>query len=328
MSSRPIALVGSDTLLGREVREACAASGMPLDLELYAEEEEDVGRLTAVAGEPALVTRLNAERLAGARAIILAGARESSQRVLAMGLNRPVIDLTYTAEEDPRARLRAPLAERDLPPMPAGAVSVVAHPAATALAMVLGRLHDGCPIVRAAAHVFEPASERGQQGLEELQQQTVNLLSFKPLPKQVYDAQAAFAMLAQYGEAAPLALEAIETRIERHLATLLAPWHVPLPSLCLLHAPVFHGYTASLWVEFRQRTGLDEIRESLEGGRVEVYGPDLDPPNNVGIAGQAAVAVGGVRLDRNVPRAAWLWFAADNLRLAAENALAIAQEVL
>ena len=35
--------------------------------------------------------------------------------------------------------------------------------------------------------------------MDELHQQTVNLLSFQPLPKDVFDAQVAFNLVARYG---------------------------------------------------------------------------------------------------------------------------------
>jgi aspartate-semialdehyde dehydrogenase len=53
-----------------------------------------------------------------------------------------------------------------------------------------------------------------------------------------------------------------------------------------------------------------------------------EPPTNVGIAGQSGLAVGAIAPDHNQPRACWLWMVADNLRLAAENAIAVAQEAL
>ncbi len=55
--------------------------------------------------------------------------------------------------------------------------------------------------------IFEPASERGTPGVEELQQQTVSLLSFKSMPKKIFDQQLSFNMLARYGEDAPVSLE-------------------------------------------------------------------------------------------------------------------------
>jgi len=55
--------------------------------------------------------------------------------------------------------------------------------------------------------------------------------------------------------------------------------------------------------------------------------PD-DPPSNAGIAGVSGLSVGAIALDQNHPRAYWIWMVADNLRLTAENALAVARETL
>jgi hypothetical protein len=48
----------------------------------------------------------------------------------------------------------------------------------------------------------------------------------------------------------------------------------------------------------------------------------------VGVAGQSGIAVGAIAADRNHPRACWLWAAADNLRLVADNALSVAAALL
>ena len=61
--------------------------------------------------------------------------------------------------------------------------------------------------------------------------------------------------------------------------------------------------------------------------RIEVRGGDFEPPTNVGQAGQGGIAVGAITPDRNHPEAAWLWFVADNVRLAAENAVAVARAI-
>ncbi len=324
--TRAIALVGGDTLLGREVRDVLASAAPGLDLKLVAGDEEEAGTLTEQAGEPAVVGGLDEESLRGASAVLLAASPELSRKVLQMNLAAPLIDLTYAAEDDPRARLRAPAVE------PAGfetnaAVYVIAHPAAIALALLLNPLHVRYRVRSAVVQILEPASERGAKGIEELQQQTVGLLSFKPLPKAIFDAQLAFNMLARYGEEAPASLEDVELRIERHLATLLAnSSRAPMPSLRLAQAPVFHGYSFSLWVDFEENPGVAELEKALAGTGVDVRGEDLEPPNNVGIAGAGGIAVGAIALDRNHPSACWIWTAADNLRLTAENAVAVAEQ--
>ena len=334
-----VVLVGSDSLLGREVRDVVATMAPELDLRLIAAEEEELGILTRVGDEPAVVGGLDAASLAGARAVILAGSAESSLKALDLASAEDigaVIDLTFAAEERPEARLRAPLVEslagEGSHRRGDGGIHVMAHPAAIALALFLRRLQANDPIRRSVVQILAPASEHGAAGVEELQQQTVSLLSFKSLPRAVFDAQLAFNLLARKGDEAPVALEDAELRIERHLATLLdlpGPGEgAPMCSLRVIQAPVFHGYSFSAWVEYTNTPDMEALESSLSIDSIEVRGGDFEPPTNVGHAGQSGIAVGAITPDRNHPEAAWLWFVADNVRLAAENAVAVARQLV
>jgi aspartate-semialdehyde dehydrogenase len=307
-----------------------------LDLRLIAADEERPGTLTRVGDEPAMVSELDAQSLEDTRAVFLAGSGESSRKALELLAKNSltVIDLTAATDEHPDARLRAPMVERESGEAMdgAGAIQLVAHPAAIALALFLRRLHAHDAIRGAVIEIFAPASEHGTAGVEELQQQTISLLSFKNLPRAIFDTQSAFNLLARYGEEAPIPLETSELRIERHLATLLAlPGEgedAPMPSLRLIQAPVFHGYSMSAWVEFENNPGIEAIESALVAGPIEVRGAEFEPPTNVGQAGQSGIAVGAISLDRNNPDAVWFWVVTDNLRLSAENAVAVAREMV
>ena len=324
-----VALVGSGSLMGREIRDVIATTDFPARVNLVASAEDESGVLTEFEGEPAVVGKLEVESLTGARAAFLAGSPESTRAALALEIGTPLIDLTYAAEESPQARVRAPMVEPEGFNVPAGAVHVIAHPASITLALILNRLHSLYPIQQSVAHIFEPASERGKPALDELQQQTVNLFAFKSQPKAIYDAQLAFNLLARYGDEAPDPLEDFELRIERHLATLLsASSRAPIPSIRLIQAPVFHGHSFSLWVKFEENPGVTEIERVLTGANIDVRGSDLEPPNIVGVVGQEGIAVGAIAMDRNHTQACWLWAASDNLRLMASNAVAVARQLL
>jgi aspartate-semialdehyde dehydrogenase len=43
------------------------------------------------------------------------------------------------------------------------------------------------------------------------------------------------------------------------------------------------------------------------------------------MAGESGIAVGAITADRNNPRAVWFWVVADNIRIMAENAVAVAR---
>jgi aspartate-semialdehyde dehydrogenase len=328
--SETIALIGSESLMGREVRDLMADKAPGLDLRLIADTEASTDTIGEHAGEPALIAKLTKVALVDADAVMLAGSPESSRMVLDLAPGTPVIDLTHAQEENPRSRLRAPMVEPHDLRVPHDAIQSIAHPAAIALALLLRRLDTQYKLRAWIAHIFEPASERGTPGVEELEQQTVSLLSFKPLPKKVFDNQASFTLLARLGEEAVVKIEDIEARIERHLATLLHNSRLgPMPSLRLVQAPVFHGYAFSIWLEFDgEAPDAGALESMLATDDISVHDSSVEPPSNTGIAGQDGVSVGAIVRDRNNPRAVWLWMAADNLRLAAQNALLVAREIL
>jgi len=324
-----VALVGGDSLLAKELRELLEQGKPAPHIELISAAAENAAMLGADDEEVLALVPLTAVSLTGSKVAFLAGSEASSRR--ALKLNPPdgpvLIDLTGALEDQPHARLRAPTAEptRSLPEP--GLIPVIAHPAAIACAMLLTSLAKIGPVRRSIIHVFEPASERGKKGLDELRQQTVGVLTFQKLKTDVFDAQLGFNLLARYGEEALEPLEGVEERILRHVASLLALYpSIPMPSLRLIQAPVFHGHSFSIWVEFDDIPDLTFVAEGLAVAGFDVR-PD-DPPTNVSVAGMSGLSVGAIGADPNQPRACWIWMVADNLRLVAENALAVAKGFL
>jgi aspartate-semialdehyde dehydrogenase len=322
-----VAIIGGDSLLARELRELLDKDSPAPKVQLISAAAEDATVLTADDEEAVVMLPLSKESLEGTTIAYLAGSAASSRRTLKLGAkgDRLLIDLTGALAEQPEARLRAPSAEPKANAKAPSGIQVIAHPAAIALTMILTRLAAAGKVESSVVHVFEPASERGRGGIEELRKQTVGVLGFKKLDITVFDTQLAFNLLARYGEEAPEPLEGIEERIERDTASLLSAWTaMPMPSIRLVQAPVFHGHSMSLWVEFETNVEVKQLSRILTAADIDVR-PD-EPPSNANIAGQSGLSVGAINVDRNNPRACWIWLVADNLRLSAENAIAVAKE--
>lgn len=332
-----LALIGAETLLGRELQEVVKNRSAGVTIAPYASSGE--GNFGEEDGEAIYREAFEAQSLGNVQAVLIAGTEMGALKVLqltreasgvaaaskaavnrAAGSKPVLIDCTGYLDRQPEAWIVSPLLEQGN----AGPkeLFVIAHPAASALSLVLTRLARRKQIRRAVAHVFEPASERGTRGITELQQQTAGLLSFKTLPKDVFDDQLSFNLLAQYGAEAPEKLSIIEQRIERHLAILLSrqPEKAPLPSLRLIQAPVFHGYSISVWIEFADDVNATELGEAVASAQIEVRGPDEETPHGVGATGQSGLMTGDIRVDRNDARSAWFWIVGDNLRLTADAA--------
>ena len=312
--------------MGRELKDLIFSKKIKWTVALFSSGD-------AVAGIPSkekdealeILTALDKDTLAASAIVFLAGTADSSRkawRLQSKLKKKPLlIDLTHTLEDEPQARL----ADSSPEAYDADLVYVAVQPAAAVLAGFLRTVQAQAPIEKAVVTVFEPASERGERGVNELQQQTIGLLSFRHVPKDLFDSQLTFTMLARYGSESPVSLADIELRVDRHLASLLArEAGIPMPSVRLIQAPVFHGYSFSVWVQFAKDTSVKALESALEISGVDVRGADLEPPNNVGVAGQSGYAAGAIEADRNHPRAFWFWLAADNARVAADTGLAIA----
>ena len=324
----PTAIAGGNTLIGREIQELIEDQKLPFSLELL--DGEMTGGTLAVREDEALyLPPLTKQTLDGARVVFLAGTPSAHlEAVKAAPKDAMLVDLTGALDDRPGALLRAPLVESSKPAK--AKLVVIAHPAAIALRQLLQLLSISGPLARSVIVIYEPASERGHPGIGELDKQTRALLALQPLPESVYDAQLAFNLLPEYGAEAPAKLEAIEARIERHLAALLkgSASQIPMPSLRLVQAPVFHGYSFSLWVEFTEAADPENIATVLRAAKVDVRGGDTAPASNVGTAQQSGLTVGSIKRDRSHPNAVWLWMVCDNLRVLGENALAAAREAL
>ena len=270
-----VALVGSETLLGREVRDLAANQGA-FALRLLAADHEQAGTLARVGDEPAIMEELKAESFEGAQVVVLAGPAESGKRGLELAEQAgiAVVDLTGLAEDFPDARLRAPLVEEQQPEADCR-IHVIAHPAAIALALFLRRLHAHEPVgARWRRSSLRPANTAGK-GWKNCSSRPSTCCRSNRCRKRFSMRRPVSICWPATGRSAA-SLEEAELRIERHLATLLAlPGDgegVPLPSLRLVQAPVFHGYSMSVWVEFEAHPGVEALESSLSSPEIDVRG--------------------------------------------------------
>lgn len=326
-----VAIVGAGSLKGKEVAEMLNERNFPaLDVKLL-DDDESLGQLEAMGDEISFIQSVRNEQFDRLDFTFFASDPDCTRKnwKKAMAAGSSVVDLSFALEEEPGAAVRAPWIERELgvPPefeLQPGPV-VVAHPAAVGLALLLLRAQKAGEVARSVGTIYQPASEHGQKGMDELHEQTVNLLSFQQLPKVIFDTQVAFNMVSRYGEKAQPTLESVESRISKHYRRI-AGAAAPLPSLALVQAPIFHGYAFSLFLEMKHGVALGDLAQTLAGEHVTVARSGEDAPSNVGAAGQGDVLVSLAR-DPNHEEGIWLWAAADNLRITALTAVECAEQM-
>ena len=320
-----VAIVGAATLKGKELKEVLEERNFPATDVRLLDDNESLGQLEQVQDEVAVVQPVTPDQLENVDFTFFASEPEftRSHFKLAKQAGSAIVDLSYALENEAAAPVLAPWIEREVGRQTQlnldSSVVMIAHPAAVVVALLLLRAQKAGVIPRAAVTVFEPVSEQGRRGMDELHEQTVNLLSFQQMPTGVFDSQVAFNMIGRYGPASSRSLESIERRIIGHLRTLLAE-QAPMPALTLVEAPVFHAHTFSIYIEFEKTVSLGDFSRALAGEHLQIARSQEDSPSNVNVAGKEEILV-ALRHDSSQKNGFWLWAAVDNLRLAAITAV-------
>jgi aspartate-semialdehyde dehydrogenase len=328
------AIVGAATLKGKEVAEMLNERNFPAaDIRLL-DDDESIGQLEATGDEINFIQSLRTEQFTQVDFTFFAADAQSTRNnwKRARDAGSAIIDLSGALEKETGTEVRSLWIERErgnmwqpeLQPAPC----VVPHPAALTLALLLLRARKAGTIRGAVATVFEPASEQGQKGMDELHQQTVNLLSFQNLPKDIFDAQVAFNMVARYGQKSQLSLDSLEARVRREYQ-VLAGADAPHPAIMLLQPPVFHGAAVSIFLEMQQPVNEARLLEALGGDHMTLAETQDDDsqPSNVSAAGQPNILV-SLKSDVSNPNGLWVWAAVDNLRVAAITAVECAESMI
>jgi aspartate-semialdehyde dehydrogenase len=338
MSSRPdscrVAIAGSSSLLGKDLIQVLEERNFPASDLILLDESLPVGTLTEAGGEPTFIRAMTEENFERARFAFFTGSAENAarHRGVAQRAGSTVIDLSGPHAEIPTALPWIPGLNKVLPPPVSPqngqrAAGVFSSPApgviiACTLASALQRFSPR----RVAIVFFPPVSERDQAGVDELETQTTRLLSFQPISELVFGVQVAFNLLAGYGEESRPRLDELRAAIARETAQYIAG-RATIPAIQLVQAPVFYGYAFVAYAEFDAPRDSGEIASALTAAGIRVAAGN-EAPTNVSVAGESEIHMGRVEADPNISAGVWLWGVADNLRLAATNAVRIAEELL
>jgi aspartate-semialdehyde dehydrogenase len=331
MRAKPyrVAIVGAASLRGKEVAEVLNDRNFPaVDVKLL-DDDEAMGQLETMGDEVTFIQRVRSEQFEHLDFTFFASDQSSTRKSwkTARDAGSAIVDLSYALEDEPTATIRSPWLERQLGQTPALELQpgpcIVAHPAAVGLALLVSRAQKTGKVRRVVSTVLEPASEHGQKGMDELHEQTVNLLSFQELPKNIFDTQVAFNLEENYGPKASPSLQSVKQRILKHYQRITGAEALQ-PSVQLIQAPIFHGHAFSIYLEMEQPVALGDLSQAVTGDHVTVSRQAEDSPSNVNAAGQGDILVSLTR-DENHANGVWMWAAADNLRIAAVTAVECAE---
>jgi aspartate-semialdehyde dehydrogenase len=340
-----VAVVGASSLLGKELVSVLEQGKFPVSRLLTFESDEDEPELPIIDLSEASAAAVEDGQISEGEldfAFLSARLRQlpaflNSWQQQGVAARCLVIDLVGDGLGAAGDSPGAPTGTADLVGIPfldrrypvvgvhstAGRIHVSPHPAVIVISSLLLRLAARFPLKTAVAQVFSSASESGSRGVEELQKQTVNILSFQKIPDQIFGAQLAFNLLSRLGRSGKGEMAALEARLRQQLRSYLGE-RVPPPALRLVQVPVFYSVGVSLYVETVESVTTEAASAALAGERIKVRRSIHDAPTQVEATGSNDILVDCVSNDAGHPNGLWFWAVADNLHLAAANAVELA----
>lgn len=328
--SQRIVIAGASSLLGAELKSLLEESKFAgWDLRLV-DEETAAGTLTEAGGEPAVIQPVEEGSFDRARLIFFTGSSNFTLAnfEMAHSSGAVIIDLSGHSINFNNTFVWYPgvdkLRKKALPEKP----HLAAVPSAAAEGVVrLSLALQGFGLQSLTTTVLQSVSAAGKDGLEELETQTKQLLTFQSPGKERFDVQVAFNSLDRFGPAHQAESHGARFTLRNEVGACLREGAV-LPAVDLVHVPVFYGVTFSACAKLGDGANKVRIAEACEEAGFAILDEWGVGPNNVSAAGETVIQLSKPHADRLLPWSWWFWGAADNIRLPAWNAVKLAEKLV
>jgi len=327
-----VAVVGATGAVGNEMIKTLEHRDFPVEkLRLFASERSE-GKTLKFKEKDILVESLNENSFKGIDIALFSAGAERSKiwAPVAAASGCVVVDNSSQWRMDPKVPLVVPeVNPHDLK----WHKGIIANPNCSTIQMVvvLKPIHDAAKIRRVVVTTFQAVSGTGQKAIDELLQQTTDLLNFKEIKCNVYPYQIAFNILPHIDKFLENGYTKEEMKMVNETRKILGDSSIKITATTV-RVPVFRCHSESLNIETEKKLLPNEVRAILSGapGVIVYDAPDKNVyPIPIDVAGKDATYVGRIRNDESIENGINMWIVADNLRKgAALNAVQIAETLI
>ncbi len=324
-----VAVVGATGAVGRQMIEVLEERKFPVRMLLPLASARSAGGVVSFGAEDLEVQQLTKDSFNGVDlALFSAGSVVSKEFApIAREAGTVVVDNSSAWRMDSMVPLVVPEVN---PKELARHQGIIANPNCSTIQMVvaLNPLHHRFWIRRIVVTTFQSVSGTGKDAMDELMDETKELLSFRHPEPKVYPFQIAFNCLPHIDEFLPSGYTKEELKMVQETRKIMGDDTIAVTATTV-RVPVYIGHSESVNIETEQKITANEARAVLSTAPgVKVYD---DPSHNlypmpIDVVGTDEVYVGRIREDESIPNGLNLWIVADNLRKgAALNAVQIAE---
>lgn len=312
-----VGIVGATTLAGKEVIEVLRDRGVLVrDLVLLSTEADEEGALAEAMAEPTFVSLINREELDGLDIVFFCGSASSAIEWIELRHELDFLAINLTSRD---SRVDGPRVLAGVTELEGGSLAVSPHPIAVAAGLVLASLSEAVEIESFRLNVVQPASELGQEGIDEMYEQTLAVLNVQSTPREVFEHQVAFNLYT------PSEAELIEREVRDEISETTGLDG----SVMIQQGGTFHSHTASMFVAAKDDLDLEVVRDALDQSAFLTLSQPDDLTGTSDAGGLDEVVVGRVSVAAGQPRELLITFFSDNLRRSrAINAVMIAEQYI
>jgi len=328
MASPRIVIAGASSLLGAELKSLLEESRFAASDFRLVDEDLSVGTLTEAGGEAAVIQPVEEDSFNRANIIFFTGSAQFTRTNLdlARRSGATIIDLSGETISQSSAAIWFTNLELLQPTPAASTHKMFAIPGAPAIAAAtLSLALTKFTPEHLTLVALQSASESGRKGIEELELQSSQLLSFQSVGSPIFDTQVGFNLLDHFGPQSKESLSCARDRLRREVAAVVsAPAKVP--AVQLIQAPVFYGLAFTFAAKLAAPADTAQLSAAAKSAGL-LINPDAGP-SNLSVAGESVIQLAAPEPDASSPNLWWFFGAADNIRLPAFNAVKLAEKLL
>jgi aspartate-semialdehyde dehydrogenase len=327
-----VAVVGATGAVGNEMVAVLEERKFPVEkLRLFASERSE-GKTISFHNKSVAVEILTENVFKGIDIALFSAGGERSlfYAPIAAKAGCVVVDNSSAWRMDPKVPLVVPeVNTHDLK----WHKGIIANPNCSTIQMVvvLKPIHDAAKIKRVVVTTFQSVSGTGKKAMDELLNQTADLLNFKDIKPLVYPHQIAFNCLPHIDKFMDDGYTKEEIKMVNETKKIMGDDSIRVTATTV-RVPVFRGHSEAINIETEKKLTANAVRALLSKapGVLVFDAPEKNVyPLPTLTAGKDEVYVGRIREDNTIENGINIWIAADNLRKgAALNAVQIAEKLI
>lgn len=327
-----VAVVGATGAVGMAMRTILAERKFPVKELVALTSARSAGKKVDFCGEDVVCRELTTDSFKGVDlALFSAGGGTSLEFApVARDSGCVVVDNSSAWRMDPTVPLVVPEVNPEDVRWHKG---IIANPNCSTIQMVvvMKPLHDEAQITRVVVSTYQAVSGTGARAIEELTQQSAQVLAGKEPEISVYPHQIAFNCLPHIDVFLDDAYTKEERKMVDETKKIMGDDSIAVSATCV-RVPVRNGHSEAVNLQFARAMSPERAREILAkapGVRVVDDPAAKAYPMPIVASGTDDTYVGRIRRDPTVEHGLNLWVVADNLRKgAALNAVQIAELLL